>query len=119
MEIQKDKIHIKYSYDGSAVPDHRAENLVIDLIEYYKMDGHSYFHVSTENVIQFMLTYIIKENLGMIVVFEYDGKLLVPNEYGALHDWPKGFCDLMHGTMTERLRMAVTKRKAKRENSSK
>ena len=37
MNIKKDKIHIKYSPDGKALADAKAETLVIDLIEFYKM----------------------------------------------------------------------------------
>lgn len=113
---QKDKIHIKYSPDGIAISDARAEFLVIDLIEFYQMEGFSYAHVSTENVIQFMLTHIIKDNLGKIVVFEYNGEFFTPNEYGALHDWPKGFCDTIQKTLSERILLAMKKRKAEREN---
>jgi len=112
---QENKIHIKYSPQGLALADARAEFLVIDLIEFYKMDGFSYAHVSTENVIQFMLTHIIEDNLGEIVIFEYDGDILIPNSYGALHDWPKGFCDYTHKAMTKRLRMAVKRAKAERK----
>ena len=114
MKIKKDKIHIRYSPDGIALADSKAETLVIDLIEFYKMDGFSYAHVSTENVIQFMLTHIIEDDLGEIVIFEYDGKFLEPNSYGALHDWPNGFCDYSSKAMTERIMKAAERMKIER-----
>ncbi|KKL85600.1 hypothetical protein LCGC14_1953120 [marine sediment metagenome] len=93
--------------NGYAVPDARAEDFVRCL-----KDGQS-ITVSTENVIQFARALVVEE--GLEVKFMFNGKIVEHNEYAAINDWPKGFCDYTHFWTSRILTEAVKKRKRKQD----
>jgi hypothetical protein len=64
-------------------------------------------------VIQAALTIIARGRLDNIQ-FKYKDEILVPNDYGALHNWPKGFADLDGYLMSERLGIQVKRNRAER-----
>jgi len=108
-------ITIEYCGSGKAIADELAERFVQNLVEDWGDSGRDRGGiVSTENVIQAALTMVVRD--GIEVQFKYKDKILTPNEYGALHDWPKGFCDTTHMSITERMTLAMKKRKAEKIN---
>ena len=48
------------------------------------------------------------------IQFKYKDEILVPNEYGALHNWPKGFADHDGHWLSERLGLQVKRYKAEK-----
>lgn len=108
-------ITIEYCGSGKPVDDCLAERFVTNMLESVEDSGKDkWAKVSTENVIQAALTMIIRD--GIEVRFVYKNEILIPNKYGALHNWPKGFCDLTNRLVEERIRLAMKKRKEEREN---
>jgi hypothetical protein len=99
-------ITIEYNPDGIAVPDHKAEEFVKDLIEDLAetkslidaelTDGgdtivNTEIAVSTENVI--FAARVIKKETGVDIQFKFKDEILVPNKDGRLAEWPDGFSD--------------------------
>jgi len=101
-------ITIKYDPNGLAIADNLAENFVKEI----KTD--TTVSVSTSNVVETALTMVISD--GLEVQFEYNGETLIPNEYGALHNWPSGFCDLIPNLTFKRISLAMQKRKENLNN---
>jgi hypothetical protein len=71
---------------------------------------------STENIFDRVLYGIANGEINYLgVEFLYNGDLLRPNKYGALHNWPKGFCDRGLHYASQRLKLQVERAKKDRE----
>jgi len=100
-------ITIIYKKDGDAIADCLAEACVRSL-----HDGDTLV-ISTENVIHAARALVVEE--GREIKFIFDGKEVECNEYGAILDWPVGFCDFNGRWVTRILSEAMAKRKKKLE----
>lgn len=96
-------ITIIYHKNGRAVADAGAEKFVRNL-----KDSTSIM-ISTENVIHAARALVVEE--GLEVEFIFNGKTVEHNEYGAIHDWPKDFCDFNGNWSFRILDEAMKKRK--------
>ena len=118
-------IYLEYVAEGKPIADARAEDYVKDMIEEENIGENGYYHISTENVIQFLLTAIAKEEISHEKVeISFNGEVVEVNKYGAIHNPPKGFMDHTQRAMTDRIMVAMKRgkadrEKAKKENSSK
>lgn len=102
---------IRLTYDalrGEAVPDGKVTQLVSDMILGKPYSGM----YSTENVFNGVRLAIV---LGLIshdcVEFRFKGEVIAVNEYGAIKDWPVGFCDYNTDTASTILTCAMAKRR--------
>jgi hypothetical protein len=103
-------ITIEYCEDGIAVSDFNYQ-VWIDTVK--SMKGDHCFRVSTSLPIDLVRIAILKDEiLYSNVNFKYEGKLLQPNQYGSLSDWPFGFCGVEADMCGQILRLAAAKRKA-------
>jgi hypothetical protein len=80
------------------------------------IDWHYHVKVAQSIVID-AIRYLIVQNQTLLeeVQVIYKEQLLPINEYGAMHDRPKGFCDTQLDIVTEILRAASDKRKREKE----
>lgn len=99
---------IEYSPTGVPISDTEAEKFVLEFIEQDVKE----IAVSTANVIYAARALSLEK--GFSIQFKFEGKVLVPNEYGAIHDWPKGFCNKEGDWAARVLKFAVEKRKKER-----
>lgn len=95
--------------DGQMIADGNAEDFALSLLS----SGSSYAKVSTANVIHAARALAVEHNFQVEFIFE--GKTITPNEYGAILDWPKGFCDKTLNWTSRVLTFAVRKRKEENE----
>jgi hypothetical protein len=101
-------ITIEYSKYGHPYSDFYAEMIVKSLKE------NDYIHTSTENIVQ--AARIVCLEKGIEVQFKFNDEIITPNEYGAIHNWPKGFCDYTHKWMSRILEFGMNKRKKEKLN---
>lgn len=50
------------------------------------------------------------------LVIDWNGQIIEVNKYGAIPNWPDGFCNEAVDVASEILRLAMEKRKAERNN---
>lgn len=103
---------VVYCKEGVAVSDFDAE----DWVELFKKaaDGTVY-KVSTSLPFDIIRREIVKGNIAFeSVEFEFEGKKIPINKYGAIPNWPRGFCDKVNGVAEDIIREAVKMRKAER-----
>ncbi len=103
-------ITIEYFNNVSAiaVPDIEAERFVLSL-----KDG-AFVSVSTANVIFAARALSVEKNIP--IQFMYNNEIIKMNEYGAIHHWPKGFCDRDNDWTLRVVKFAMEKRKREKEN---
>lgn len=116
-------IYITFGAAGEAISDFDAEWRAAQVVRRYRdalreRDGDATFfeHYSTANIIgEFRL--LIQQ--GAIdcseVTFTYHTYRFQANKYGAIPDWPEGFCDHSMHTAQKILRGALEMRRAERE----
>jgi len=103
-------ITIEYCEEGIAVSDFNYQ-IWIDTVKNMKADYC--FKVSTSLPIDLIRLAILEDEiLFSNVNFKYDGKILQPNEFGILEDWPVGFCDKEMVISGQLLRLQSKRRKA-------
>ena len=103
---------IKYNADGMngySVADGNAEKFVLSFLD-GNMDEVT---VNTSNVIQAARALSLEQ--GFPIRFKFNEKIITPNEYGAIRDWPKGFCDLELNWATRVLTFAINKRQSEKK----
>ncbi len=102
-------ITIVYDRNGHAYSDFLAENTIMSLNK-----DDDYICTSTENIVQAARALSVEK--GFDVQFQFNDEIITPNEYGAILNWPKGFCDYTHKWMSRVLNYGMNKRKKEREN---
>ena len=102
-------IRIVYDKNGTAYSDFMVEQIVLSL----KKDD--YICSSTENIIHAARVLLLEK--GFDVQFEFNDEILTPNKYGALHNWPKGFCDKQMNWAVRQIKFVTDKRKKERQNN--
>jgi len=119
------KCIFEYSPKGIAVPDFEVKQLVTEYVKYIdkhlKYDGWANYHeespvffYSTSNIF-----FALKERVAIgelscdSLIFRFNGKDIPINEYGAIIDWPDGFCDLETSLAESTLRAASARRRVK------
>jgi hypothetical protein len=101
---------VEYTREGTPVNDFTYINWVYKVLHYKNSD--KVFCVSTSIAITAVRLEIVKGNLDCSkVVFKFGDKLLYANEYGAITNWPQGFCDTETRLCEEILRLAMAKKK--------
>jgi len=101
-----------YCKEGVAVSDFDAE----DWVELFKRakDG-TISKVSTSLPFDIIRREIVRENISFeSVEFEFEGKKIPINKYGAILNWPRGFCDKSGDVAVDVIREAMKIRKAER-----
>lgn len=109
----------EYSPKGIAVPDFEVKQLATEYVRYINgwlnYDGESpVFFYSTSNIF-----FALKEKVAIgeldhnSILFRFNGKDIPINEYGAIIDWPDGFCDLETSLAESTLRAAQVRRRVK------
>lgn len=109
----------EYSPKGIAVPDFEVKQLATEYVRYItgwlNYDGESpIFFYSTSNIF-----FALKEKVAIgeldhnSILFRFNGKDIPINEYGAIIDWPDGFCDLETSLAESTLRAAQVRRRVK------
>lgn len=103
---------IVYCKEGVAVSDFDAE----DWVEQFKhsKDG-TVSKVSTSLPFDIIRREIVRGNIPFESVgFEFEDYKIPINKYGAIPNWPRGFCDKVNGVAEDIIREAVKMRKAGR-----
>lgn len=109
----------EYSPKGIAVPDFEVKQLATEYVRYINgwlnYDGESpVFFYSTSNIF-----FALKEKVAIgeldhtSILFRFNGKDIPINEYGAIIDWPEGFCDIDISLAESTLRAAQARRRMK------
>ena len=87
-----------YSNLGSFYPDYQTMDKAREIADFIKTipDGETAnLHIATELLIN-AIRLLIKQ--GKIryneIAFKYKDILLLPDKYGMLDSWPRGFCDI-------------------------
>ncbi len=75
-------ITIEYSPLGIAVPDHKAEDFVLEAIKFEKD-----INVSTENIIYAARALIVREQIK--VQFKFEGEIITPNKHAKIEYYPQ------------------------------
>lgn len=104
-------ITIEYIPTGLAISDNEAENFV------FSLKDNDFVSVSTSNVIFAAKVLSLEHNIP--VQFMFNGNIIKMNEYGAIHDWPKGFCDYILNWNSKVIQFAVNKRKKEKKGDCK
>jgi hypothetical protein len=108
-------ITIEYCAAGEAVSDFDWQAWV-DKIMCHK-DQNLRWEVSTTLPINAVRLLIAQDKLNTEeVIFKYKGLRVVVNEYGAILDWPQGFCMGDQHIVEDILRNGIRKRKEKYDN---
>lgn len=109
----------EYSPKGIAVSDFEVKQLANEYVRYItgllNYDGESpIFSYSTSNIF-----FALKEKVAIgeldhnSILFRFNGKDIPINEYGAIIDWPDGFCDLETSLAESTQRAAQARRRMK------
>ena len=112
---------ITFTYDpisGRAIPDGMVE-VEYKLLMRLKDAGMPLMtKFSTENIFTYIRLQIDLGNLDCNdVEFSYNGEVFRANEYGAIPDWPNGFCDYNIGLCEQILTTTMKKYKKKEEEA--
>jgi len=113
---------IKITYDaqnGIAIPDGRVKEFLLVLAMGGDAGGGGdagEITVSTSNIIHSARLFAVQNKVAVEFVFE--GKTITPNEYGAIHDWPRGFADYQDGVIANILTNAMELRKQKKRKKT-
>lgn len=112
-----DVVVFEYSSKGLPVNDFEVKQLADEYVKYingwlnYK-DHSPVFYYSTSNI---FMALKLKVALGELdhnsIIFRYNGKYIHINEYGAIPDWPDGFCDIDTQIAEDTLRAAMARRR--------
>lgn len=110
-------ITVEYTRHGDAVNDFNLELTYQDFVERVK-DNEVYFSFSTENIFTRIRLGIVKGEIDFPIMFAFYTKEenfeFSPNKYGAIVNWPKGFCDSVVRMCEEILILATKKRKVEK-----
>lgn len=108
-------IIVSYSPIGNPVNDFFLDGeikIVKDVISAFE-DYTLYY--STENIFVRIRLEIVLGNIDSTnIQFEYDFKPVHVNRFGAIIDWPNGFCDIVIDMSEKILRNALAKKKSER-----
>lgn len=106
-------ITIEYCEEGQSISDFSCSHWLYDLM--YGPTERT-LRVSTSLPIAFVRFAIVCGELNYEnITFLYNGHSFQANKYGAIQDWPKGFCDRDVATCEDILRVAMKKRKEEKE----
>ena len=109
-------IIIEYCEHGTSVSDFNYSDWIYNV---KKTTQNHTFCVSTQLPIDLVRLAIVRGELNHSdVTFLYCGHYFQANEYGAIQDWPEGFCDRITGVSEDILRCAMKKRKQERAASN-
>lgn len=117
------KIEITYDpLNGHAVADGECQTVVDNIVLQYrdKMVGRIARTYSTSLIFDMLRLEVVRGNIKHTdIIFMFEGKEVVVNEYGAIVDWPRGFCD-HHGDVAENIiRLAAKMMEAEIEKRKK
>lgn len=102
-------ITIEYNKKGIAISDHAVNDYILSLSKNEKVV------VSTENVIHAAILLYLDGKIDK-PKFMFEGKEVIVNKYGAIHQWPDGFSDFQMNCVTKTLRHQINLQKKNREN---
>lgn len=108
-------IKFEYSNFGKPVNDFYVDDYVDSIIKDYKKgDAFPIYHFSSSNVFTRLRLAIVNGDISYNeVVFVFEGKDLIINQYGTINNWPNGFCDSETRDCGKILKLAIEKKKAK------
>jgi hypothetical protein len=102
------ELRIYYQKNGKAVSDFEIEEWFDNLRPWWEKEpkptdnASLNVYVSTSPPIWRVLLAIVEDELDCNeVVFIFEGKELRSDPYGAMKDWPKGFCEAEGGLIIE------------------
>jgi hypothetical protein len=105
-------IYLEYTRKGTPISDFEAEGFVNDLIRMHRCGQTIHRLISTSLSFDFLRLFIAAEKIQYFdVIFIYDGKEIHINKYGAIEDWPEGFCGYGSYVAEKILRIAMAKKK--------
>lgn len=97
--------------NGIPVSDGKCEDEVLRDFN-SSQEFNEFVVISSENYISAARALIAEGKIDSEkVVFEFEGKQFKPNKYGALQNWPNGFCDYGMIFAERVLRGAFSKKK--------
>ena len=108
-------ITMEYCMEGEAISDFEVEAWVDAVIDQERKAHFKHYKVTNSIPFSAIRLAIVQGRIPCEnVTFFFDGKEIRPNKYGAVQDWPKGFCDKEVGYMEQTMRLAVNMRQAER-----
>jgi len=93
-------------YDPNDTKNTHSDGIVMKFAN--EMENGKTYITSTENLI--FAARIILIQRGLEHRFYYNGEYIYPNEYGAIHKWPKGFCNTGYHLNAKIIRFGREKR---------
>jgi hypothetical protein len=102
-------IIIDYCKHGKAVSDFDSSDWICEV---KKTKHNRTFQVSTSLPVDLVRLAIVSDEINCKdVTFLYCGDYFQANEYGAIENWPTGFCDGQIAVIEDILRRAIEKKK--------
>jgi len=106
---------IVYSGIGDSVNDFRLDDEIYLINKMIASWDEYILYYSTENIFTRIRLEIISGNISCDnIQFEYEGENLPVNRFGAIMNWPNGFCDVNIRMSESILRKAINKKKLER-----
>jgi hypothetical protein len=111
---EKMKITIDYRKDGNAISDfefQESDEWFAWIMFIHKDDPEAYIPVSTQNAIDRIRLAVARNEIPYKdVEILFEGSPVSFNEYGAISDYPKGFCNVSGDLSAKILTYAMQKR---------
>jgi len=105
-------ITIEYCREGDAISDFACNDWLENILN---QEGDMHLQISTSPPCNALRLAIVQGRIPCEdVMFEFEGKELPPNKYGAIMHWPDGFTDLDCTYSEQILRGAIDMRQAER-----
>lgn len=106
-------ITIEYCKYGVPVSDFNYNEWLNSVIESQNNSNNdTIYQVSTSLPIDIVRLAIVKGDLdNSNVRFLFNGQSFQANEYGAIKDWMKGFCDIQLDVSIDTIKLAIDKRR--------
>ncbi len=111
-------IFLELTSEAAPYSDFEVETAYRDLLDWYtqfnddpELGQQGVFHTSTCNIIERVRVGIAEGELPFDqVTFVFNGQMFQANKYGAVYDWPTGWCD-QGGKHAQRILNAAHKRR--------
>lgn len=105
--------------NGFAYVDNAWPGIIDSMVEDEEFGLNNGMAVGNSFPILYLLTLVAEQKISHeSVQFGFDSNIIKPNEYGAILDWPTGFCDAEDRLASRRLRAQVRRRREKRQGEA-
>jgi len=102
---------------GRAIPDGQVENEWNKIMRLKNSGLPLMTEYSTENIFTYARFQVVAGHIfDDEIVFVFEGKEIRVNRFGAITEWPNGFCDSVVRMCEDIMTLAMKKRKQEKEH---